>query len=337
MIALAAFLAQAITAANAGQVKETVVLPGNKMAVFGLAFSPDGKSVAAAGIDRSIRVWDAGTGKQTSFFEHKRQAIAVAFSPDGGTLVSAGYEPAVRLWDLKTQKQIEEQKENPKDKLQVLQIGTVFVEFNPGGGMLAYVTDGGSSLYLWDAKARTQREFDGSPAFEDRFGRMAWSADGLWLACQIENHKTKHSEVRLFSVQANKWTATLTPPDKGLVAGEGIAIAADGSKVASVDLNTSIIHVWDVKSGKEGPVLRGHQHDDNNPIMISQLAFNPDAGVLASVSYDKTVRLWEVATGKELASLPSHKNGAAAVAFSRDGTRIASADLDGTVQLWGVK
>ncbi len=65
------------------------------------------------------------------------------------------------------------------------------------------------------------------------------------------------------------------------------------------------------------------------------IAFSPDGRLLASVSYDRTLRLWYVAAGKEAASLPLPGMGTA-VAFSADGRRLATACVDGTITLWAV-
>lgn len=121
------------------------------------------------------------------------------------------------------------------------------------------------------------------------------------------------------------------------MAGEGLAVTADGSKVASVDVKSSVIHVWDVKSGKEGAALRGHKSDPDQGLMIAGLSFSADGALLASTSYDKTTRIWEVASGKELLSIPALKNGGAAVSFSPDGKRLAISDLNGSIQVFGLK
>ena len=64
------------------------------------------------------------------------------------------------------------------------------------------------------------------------------------------------------------------------------------------------------------------------------VAFSPDGRRLASASDDGTVRLWDPATGAELAALTGHTGQVTAVAFSPDGRRLASAGWDGTVRLW---
>jgi WD40 repeat protein len=67
---------------------------------------------------------------------------------------------------------------------------------------------------------------------------------------------------------------------------------------------------------------------------VSSVAFNPDGTRIASGSFDKTVRLWDTASGELLATLTEHEGAVISVAFSPDGTRIASGSDDRTVRLW---
>lgn len=329
----------AITPQNAAKVKQAASFSGHKGPVFGLAASADGALLASAGIDMSVRLWDVGARKPSRVLEgHTKQAIAVGFRADGATLLSAGYEPAVRLWDVKTGKGVETQKQNPKDDLQRLGVWNVFTVFDAGAKVLATTSDVGVSIDLWDTEGRTKKEIlpreDKGAA--GHFHRMAFGADGRWLAAQVSVGEDA-AVVDLWDRKAGAWTQRLAGAEKSFVANEGLAVSPDGSVVASVDVHSSAIQLWDAKSGKRGFSLTGHKHDaDSEQMLISGLEFSPDGALLASASYDKTVRLWDVATGKELVSLPSHRDGAGAVVWSPDGRWLASADLDGTVEVWAL-
>jgi COMPASS component SWD3 len=73
-----------------------------------VAFSPDGKTIAAGSSNRSVRVWNVKTGEeiQTQPMRHSEQVIAVAFSPDGQILASGGHDKTIKLWDWKTGKEL---------------------------------------------------------------------------------------------------------------------------------------------------------------------------------------------------------------------------------------
>src|SRR5258708_12911402 len=105
---------QPISVSNADKVQRIALLQGHTAAVFGLAFSPDGKMLASGGIDKTVRVWDVKTAKQTAQFDgHTKQVILVRFSADGATVFSMGYDPALRLWDVKSGKQSAVQQPDP--------------------------------------------------------------------------------------------------------------------------------------------------------------------------------------------------------------------------------
>jgi eukaryotic-like serine/threonine-protein kinase len=114
--------------------------------------------------------------------------------------------------------------------------------------------------------------------------------------------------------------------------GQAFAVAyrPDGKELASAG---GVLHkpgdiaLWDVRTGKHR-TLTGHSST------IMAIAYHPDKPLLASASYDKTVKLWNLETGKELVTLNGHTGNVYDVAFSPKGDRVASASHDLTVRVW---
>ena len=114
-----------------------------------------------------------------------------------------------------------------------------------------------------------------------------------------------------------------------------VSFSPDGTTLASGSSGTVIL--WDVRTGERIATLKGHTIVwGTNTLLapVRSVSFSPDGATLASGSVDNTVKLWDVATQTEVATLQGHRDEVTSVAFSPDGTLLASGSSDNTVKLW---
>ena len=307
---------------RACQVEPVVLASGPP--VHGLAFSHDGRRLASAGGNGTLKVWDLGTGRVvwTRRAAHPRSAVSVAFHPDGRHLASVGAgqptadaDRQVKVWDLETGEPVFDA---PCDAAHVYGTAHAVAFRPPDGRQLAVGNDGVVQVWDW-ADRRPVRSFAGHVR---RPISVAFSPDGRHLASG-----SWRGGVRLWDLEARDGPArTRTDGRDTRHPACALAFGPDAGLLATASFERRV-DVWDPATGEAVHAL---PHDG----LVLGVAVSPDGKRLASAGEDKIVHVWDLATGREVLGLRGHTGNCGCVAFSPDGWRLASAGTDGTVRVW---
>lgn len=285
--------------------------------ILAVAFSPDGRILAAGGVAGEVQLWQVADGKPLSRWKaHSSWIISLAFSPNGQILATGSDDQSVKLWNA-----------NTGICLETFQGHTSWVfdvAFAPqscanssDSQTLASIGDE-HTIKLWDvAKGKLLRTFTGHSTQPHS---IAFSPDGQMLVSSAND-----STIRLWSVPTGELLKTF-PGQSNFV--QAVAFSPDGTTIASVG-DDYIIQLWNARTGELlNTFIQGHVS------FVQSIAFSPDGKTLASASHDKIIKLWDVAAGICKKILQGHTSQVWSIAFNPDGKIIASSSQDHTVKLW---
>lgn len=271
----------------------------------GLAFSPDGTTLAIGGRDGTVRLWEMATGKKLHSLEgHSRNVNHAAFSPDGKTLASASSD--IRLWDVAT----------GTERCRLGRTGhwVVSLAFSRDSKTL-FSADDDHAIHLWDTATGEEIQSDD--------GQGAVTA----VAIAPDGHTAvttgKDAILHTWDLAAGKPIRQYRGHGKPV---QFVAYSTDGHLLASAagrsaDRRESEVRLWNTSTGEEA------RRWDGNIQPAGQLRFLPDKRSLAALDGSEgLMRIWDTTTGAELYRLGDNR--ATYSSFSPDGSLLA---------LWGAQ
>jgi len=292
--------------------RELITLAGHTQEVMGLAFNPDGKSLASTSIDGTVKVWSLLPGNERNPW----QVIGTdfAYKPNGEDLITntVGEGFGATVWDATT----------GEPRLTVTghkaQVG--YVVFNSDGTRFATGSVDGS-IIIWDAG--TGKKISAIAGHESGIQDIEFSPDG-----------------KLFATAGLDQTAKIWDAATGVLIREivghqdfvnGVSFSPDGAHLVTTSKDATA-KIWDAKTGELLHTLTGQEGES-----VSVPAYNPDGSMIATAYEDGKVILWDAQTESQIQRLGGHGSRVWTIAFSPDGKLLAVGDLDNTVTLWDVE
>ena len=324
-------------------VVEKNVLTGHQDVVNSVSYSPDGKLIASASSDATIKIWRSNGELLHTLKGHQDSVLDVAFSPQGDTIASAGDDNVVKLWSIEGKL---------KDTLSGHQGSIHQVAFSPQGDLIASAGED-KTVWLWNREGELvnvliehEREVlavafspDGQTiATGDRSGRLRlWNRQGRILNTFIAHRLPVRSidfspDGRQIVTGGDDNLVKLWQPDGKLIQifarydapVTGVKFSPDGELIGTTSWDGTI-KIW-YPEGRLHSNLPGQRR-------VWGLAWSPDGATIATAGWNNLAKLWQI-ENPLVKTFYGHEASVLSLAFDSQGKLIATASDDRTVKLW---
>ncbi len=264
-------------------------------------WSPDGQRLASAGKDGRVQIHEAVNGSHLNTLEAPSGYFSsIAYSPDGSKVAAGGHDKLVRIWDATT-----------GDLLATLKGHRFYVTSvarrRDGARLASAASDREAEFIIWDAETFKQIKTVEIPVGESL---IAWTPDDKQIAVAGDFYDAATG--RKTSTPAFRRRKFALSPD-----GKWIAVAVNhGAEIRSAETNA-------LRS-----TMTGHSH-----ALITAVAWSPNGEFVATAGYDDTVKVWNVESAQEVATLRGHTNWVLDVKWSPDSAQLASVG-NSAVKIW---
>ena len=278
--------------------REEIRLRGHAASVLSVEYNPDGSRIATAGLDRTVRIWNAATGQQLHTLRgHESFVNNACFSNGGRLLISASADGAVKFWDVATGRE-----------LQGLPIKGNQIAVSRRNNVLAALNRD-HSIGLWDVVAR--KNLWSLTGLKERITNIALSPDGRYLAA------VGYQEVlRVWDLHERRelppFIGAKEPIPQRIMF--GIAFSSDGNYLVVGSENPRI---WNLHTRKAIRVY------GTGGLRCSRMVFSPDNKWVAAICRDGLVRVWDIESETIVLSLDKAADQDVGLAFSPDGHHLA--------------
>jgi WD40 repeat protein/tRNA A-37 threonylcarbamoyl transferase component Bud32 len=299
---------------------------GQPGTVRAIAFSPDGKRIAGACLDQTVKVWEVDSGKELLVLRgHEGEVNAVAWTPENRRLVSGGRDGLVKVWDAESGKvllslrgdggEVNAVAVSPDGKW----IASGGKDAKDGGELRLWSAASGESerrLGPWDAPVR-------AVGFSPDFGKdpKDWPTKSGSPPPPLLAAGASDGMLRVWDLN------TLREPFGPMRHDDGVEVLVfrPRSTLLATGGRDRKVRLWATTSGQQMALIEGHTDT------VVGLAFSPDAWRMATTSRDETLKIRDDMGARELLTLRGVGGG---VAFSPDGRRLAAVGREGAIKVW---
>jgi RNA polymerase sigma factor (sigma-70 family) len=321
---------------------------GHLGVVTSVALSPDSKTLITGSTDASIRLWETTSGKELRRFEgHQGSIASIHLSRDGKTLASVSpADKTVRVWEVTTGKE-----------LRRFRASTTYCEATwlPDSRRLIIRRCDDPAVYFYDvATGKETRKIEKTwlgvrgmfyPTNVEAVHEgniLAVSPNGKMLVTSVN---CSGGSFHLWDTATGKELPSLWPDaNNQLIVGTAV-FSSDSKALVIGSSYPTTIQMWDIATRKERQQFGSHlilkdsageEYEVPTYMKITSMAISPNGRTLATAGWDPTIRLWDVATGKEHPRLEGHRGTVTSLAWSADGKTLVSGSNDGTALVWDV-